>query len=69
MTINGLLKFLILIELENNNKLSPIYPEVGAMMDFEGATPSQLNEMMHQAAQKVLDEENKTYNKKSKRYR
>ena len=39
-------------------KLSPIYPEVGAMMNFEGATPSQLNEMMHQAAQKVLDEEN-----------
>ena len=38
--------------------LAPIYPEVGAMMDFKGATPSQLNEMMHQAAQKVLDEEN-----------
>jgi len=38
--------------------LSPIYPEVGAMMNFKGATPSQLNEMMHQAAKKVIDEEN-----------
>ena len=28
------------------------------MMNMKGATPSQLNEMMHQAAQKVLDEEN-----------
>jgi hypothetical protein len=38
--------------------LSPIYPEVGAMMNFKGATPSQLNEMMHEAAKKVIDEEN-----------
>ena len=38
--------------------LAPIYPEVGAMMNFKGATPSQLNEMMHQAAKKVIDEEN-----------
>jgi len=38
--------------------LPPIYPEVGAMFNTSGATPSELNEMMHQAAQKVLDEEN-----------
>ncbi len=38
--------------------LPPIYPEVGAMLNRKGATPSELNEMMHQAAQKVLDEEN-----------
>ena len=38
--------------------LPPIYPEVGAMLNTKGATPSELNEMMHQAAQKVLDEEN-----------
>ena len=38
--------------------LAPIYPEVGAMMNFKGATPSQLNEMMHEAAKKVIDEEN-----------
>jgi hypothetical protein len=38
--------------------LPPIYPEVGAMMNMKGATPSQLNEMMHKAAQEVLNEEN-----------
>jgi hypothetical protein len=38
--------------------LAPIYPEVGAMMNMKGATPSQLNEMMHKAAQEVLNEEN-----------
>ena len=37
--------------------LDPIYPEVGTMM-AGGATPSELNEIMHTAAQKVLDEEN-----------
>ena len=38
--------------------LPPIYPEVGAMLNTKGATPSQLNEMMHKAAQEVLNEEN-----------
>tara|TARA_R110000772_G_scaffold6152_1_gene21627 strand:+ start:13 stop:1641 length:1629 start_codon:yes stop_codon:yes gene_type:complete len=37
--------------------LAPIYPEVGTMM-AGGATPSELNEVMHKAAQEVLTEEN-----------
>lgn len=38
--------------------LPPIYPNVGTVIGFDGSTPSELNEIMHEAAQKVLDEEN-----------
>ena len=38
--------------------LPPIYPNVGSVIGFDGSTPSELNEIMHEAAQKVLDEEN-----------
>ena len=38
--------------------LPPIYPNVGTVIGFDGSTPSELNEIMHDAAQKVLDEEN-----------
>jgi phosphohistidine swiveling domain-containing protein len=47
--------------------LPPIYPEVGAMMNMKGATPSQLNEMMHKAAQEVLNEENARLTTRNKR--
>ena len=38
--------------------LPPIYPNVGTVIGLDGSTPSELNEIMHGAAQKVLDEEN-----------
>lgn len=38
--------------------LPPIYPNVGTVIGFDGSTPSELNEVMHKAAQEVLDEEN-----------
>jgi hypothetical protein len=38
--------------------LPPIYPNVGTVIGFDGSTPSDLNTIMHDAAQKVLEEEN-----------
>jgi len=38
--------------------LPPIYPNVGTLIGFDGSTPSDLNTIMHDAAQKVLEEEN-----------
>ena len=47
--------------------LPPIYPNVGSVIGFDGSTPSELNEIMHEAAQKVLDEENGRLTTRNKR--